>query len=123
MFALGFAMTLFGAGPAFAGPTEDAADSPAKEVQAPFAGSAVASDETLDQATAREDISVVAESRQTSNVSNNSVNGSSATGEISISDNAFQNASGLTVINANSGINVSMNASINVNIVSTPPQQ
>lgn len=122
-FALGLAMTLLGAGPALAGPAEGAADSPEREeAQAPFAGSAVASEETLDKATAREDLSVVAESRQTSNVSNNSVNGNSATGDVRLSDNAFQNASGLTVINANSGINVSMNASINVNIVSTPPQ-
>lgn len=123
-FALGLAMTLLGAGPAIAGPTEGAADDAAHtKMQAPFAGSAIASDEVLDQATAREDLSVVAESRQTSNVSNNSINGNSVTGDVSLSDNAFQNASGLTLINANSGNNVSMNASINVNIVSTPPQQ
>ena len=123
-FALGLTMTLLGAGPALAGPTERAVDDAARtKMQAPFAGSAIASDETLNQATAREDLSVVAESRQTSNVSNNSVNGNSVTGEVRLGDNALQNATGLTIINANSGNNVSMNASINVNIVSTPPQQ
>ena len=123
-FALGLAMTLLGAGPALAGPTEEAADDAARtEVQSPFADSVIASDETLDQATAREDLSVVAESRQTSNVSNNSVNGNSVTGDVRLSDSAFQNASGLTLVNANSGNNVSMNSSINVSIVSTPPQE
>ncbi len=121
-FALGLAMTLLGTGPALAGPTEGAAGSPVKESQAPFAGSAVASDETLDQATAREDLSIVAESQQTSNVSRTSIDGAPVTGEVRISDNAFENAQGLTIINANSGNNVSMNASINVSIVSTPPQ-
>lgn len=123
-FALGLAMTLLGAGPALAGPTEEAVDDAARtEVQSPFADSVIASDETLDQATAREDLSVVAESRQTSNVSNNSVNGNSVTGDVRLSDSAFQNASGLTLVNANSGNNVSMNSSINVSIVSTPPQE
>ena len=88
---------------------------------APFAADKAASTEILDGATAREDISQVATSSQTSTVSGNSVNGDSVTGDIGFSDNAFQNASGLTVINANSGNNVSMNASLNVNIVMAPP--
>ena len=88
-----------------------------------FAETAVANDDALEAATAREDISLVARSEQASNVSNNSIDGASTTGEIRFSDTAFSNASGLTTINANSGNQVSMNASINVNIVMTPPQQ
>lgn len=85
-----------------------------------FAASAIAADDTLEKATAREDLAVVAQSEQTSNVSNNSVNGTSTTGDISFTDSAFGNATGLTIVNANSGNNVSMNAAINVSIVMTP---
>ena len=42
--------------------------------------------------------------------------------EINLSDNAFQNATGLTVINANTGNNVAMNASLTVNVVMTAPE-
>jgi hypothetical protein len=95
-------------------------DTAAADEQGAFSQADAASDELLDKATAREDISLAAQSQQTSNVSGNSVNGTSTTGTISFSDNAFQTASGLTVINANSGNNVSMNASMNVNIVMVP---
>ena len=73
-------------------------------------------DGALDQATAREDLSLVAQSQQATSVSNNSVNGTSRTGEVTISDSAFQNASGLTVLNSNTGNNVAMSGSINVNV-------
>lgn len=97
---------------------------PAKaEPASPFAGNKVADDAALNGATAREDLSLVARSEQANTVSRNSVNGVTTTGEISIADNAFQNASGLTVINANTGNNVAMNASLNVNIVMTAPPQ
>lgn len=98
-------------------------DSNATVGHAPFQGSVLVADEALEKATAREDLSLVAQSQQTSTVSNNSVSGTSTTGDINLSDNAFQNATGMTIINANSGNNVAMNASVNVNIVMTPPQQ
>lgn len=88
-----------------------------------FADTRRTDDAALGRATAREDLSQVAQSQLTSTVSNNSVSGTSTTGNISISGNALENASGLTIINANSGNNVGMNAAINVNIVMTPPQQ
>ena len=88
----------------------------------PFAGGKIADDAALNGATAREDLSLVAQSEQANTVSRNSVNGVTTTGAIGIADNAFQNASGLTVINANTGNNVAMNASLNVNIVMTGPQ-
>ncbi len=104
-----------------AGPAPAPATAPA-EPETPFAGGKVADDSALNGATAREDLSLVARSEQANTVSRNSVNGVTTTGEIGIADNAFQNASGLTVINANTGNNVAMNASLNVNIVMTGPQ-
>lgn len=128
--AAGLLVTLLAAGTARAEPPAPAIAEaqPAGETQpataeTPFSRSKAAGDDVLDKATAREDLSLIARSQQSSNVSNNSINGASTTGDIQISDNAFQNATGLTIINANSGNNVAMNGSINVNIVMTPPQQ
>lgn len=89
----------------------------------PFGNAATVGDSALAGSTAREDLSLVAETEQTSNVSNNQIRGRSTTGDIQLSDRAFENASGMTIVNANSGNNVSMNASFNVNIVIAPPQQ
>ena len=121
-FAAGLLVTSILAGPLAAQKADPAVPSTTAPESA-FGVAAVAGDDTLEAATAREDVSLIAQSQQTSNVSNNSVNGTSTTGEIRFSDNAFESASGLTIINANSGNNVGMNASINVNIVMSPPQQ
>lgn len=88
----------------------------------PFSTDKLAPEAVLDRATAREDLSLAAQSQQAATVSRNSVNGTVNNGAVSIAGSAFQNASGLTLINANSGNNVAMNGSINVNIVITPPQ-
>jgi hypothetical protein len=88
----------------------------------PFGAASTVSDAALDQATAREDLSLVAETEQASEVSGNSVTGRSNTGDIRIADQAFESASGMTIVNANSGNNVTINASVNVNIVVAPPQ-
>jgi hypothetical protein len=104
-------------------PAEPATDvAEADKAEAPFAAGRAADDDTLNGATAREDLSLVAQSQQANTVSRNSVSGVTTNGEISIAGNAFQNASGLTVINANTGNNVAMNASLNVNIVLSGPQ-
>lgn len=76
----------------------------------------------LNTSTAREDVSQVAVSEQTSRVANNTINGPSVTGSATIDGNAFQNLQGLAIINANSGNNVSINAALNVNIHFTPAQ-
>ncbi|RST31272.1 hypothetical protein HMF7854_10820 [Sphingomonas ginkgonis] len=52
--------------------------------------------------------------------SNNSVNGSSVTGTVTFSDSSFQNASGLTMVNANSGNNVAINSAMTLNIAIIP---
>lgn len=69
----------------------------------------------------REDTTQVAQSRHTATVAGNSVGANSRTGEVTISDNAFQNLTGLSVINVNSGNNVAVNAAINVTISLLPP--
>ncbi len=91
------------------------------EARDPFGGAPVREDE-LGRIAGREDISANAESNHTATVSNNSVGDNSRTGEVGIADNAFQNLSGLSVINVNTGNNVGINAAINVNIVMTPQQ-
>lgn len=68
----------------------------------------------------REDLGMANLSNQTSNVRNNSVNGNSVTGMISFDDQALQNMSGLALVNANTGNNVSMNSSMMVNIAVAP---
>lgn len=120
-FTVGMSLSLFAAPPIAAQPASSLPQTEQAKSERIFFNSEAADDEALGKATAREDISAVARSNQTSNSSQNSVNGTSTTGDIVIADNAFQNASGLTIINANSGNNVSMNASMNVNIILTPP--
>lgn len=68
----------------------------------------------------REDLAQVAESRNTATVADNSVGDNSTTGEIRIADSAFQNLTGLSLINVNTGNNVAMNAAMNVNIAINP---
>jgi hypothetical protein len=110
--------------PAFAQPAAPApqAEAPAPASARAFPRDRAESEQALQSATARADVAIVAQSRQTSSVSNSSVNGTSRTGEVAIADNAFQNASGLTIVNINTGNNVAMNGSMSVNIVVNPPQ-
>jgi hypothetical protein len=77
-------------------------------------------DGSLGQATAREDLQQIATAQQTARVSNNSISGPSVTGNVAIDGNAFQNLQGLAVISANSGNNVAINSSLNVNIHFSP---
>jgi hypothetical protein len=87
-----------------------------------FSDAAIAPDDQLDQSTAREDLSVGAQTQQVGTVSRSTVSGTVSNGAVGIAGNALENASGLTLVNANSGNNVAMNGSINVNITITPPQ-
>ncbi len=116
LMALTIGSPLF-AGDAPASPVSAVVRPSAIEATTPFASAPVVDDAALDLATAREDLSLVAQSQQVTGVSNSTVTGTSRTGEVTISDNAFQNASGLTVLNANSGNNVAMSGSINVNVM------
>lgn len=89
---------------------------------APFGSAAALDPASLDRETAREDVAQIATAEQAARVSNNSINGPSQTGTVSIDGNAFQNLQGLAVINANSGNNVAINSSLNVNIHFAPGQ-
>lgn len=73
-------------------------------------------DDTLQANAGREDTTLIARADQAATVSRNSVGNNSVTGEVRIADNAFQNLSGLSVLNVNTGNNVAINASMNVNI-------
>lgn len=92
------------------------------EDTAAFGQVASLDERALEQATAREDVAQVARAEQSATVSKSSVSGDVRTGTVSFSDNAFQNLSGLAIINANSGNNVAINAAMNVNVSISPPQ-
>lgn len=85
----------------------------------PFAAIAL-SEATLGKIAGREDSAQISYSQQTSQVSRNSIGDNSRTGDALISDNAFQNLSGLSILNVNTGNNVAINASMNVNIAINP---
>jgi hypothetical protein len=81
----------------------------------PFAGQAVTED-TLRSAAGREDTTQISHADQVAGVSRNSVGDNSMTGDAKIDGNAFQNMSGLSILNVNTGNNVAINAAMNVNI-------
>jgi hypothetical protein len=87
----------------------------------PFATGAVA-DEALGGIAGREDTNQNAVANLNAGVSRNSVGDNSTTGDARIADNAFQNLSGLSILNVNTGNNVAINAAMNVNISIAPGQ-
>lgn len=87
----------------------------AQESSAPVFDGAV-SDQSLQAIAGREDTAQVATNAQTAGVSRNSVGDHVQTGDARIADNAFQNLSGLSILNVNTGNNVAINAAMNVNI-------
>lgn len=84
-----------------------------------FDGAALAPDQ-LRRIAGREDSAQAAIAVQTAGVSRNSVGDHVATGDAQIADNAFQNMSGLSILNVNTGNNVAINAAMNVTISLTP---
>lgn len=80
----------------------------------PF-GAAVA-DGDLEVITGREDTNQIATNAQTAGVSRTSIGDNVQTGDARIADNAFQNMSGLSILNVNTGNNVAINAAMSVNI-------
>ena len=77
-------------------------------------------DTTLGGIAGRADTSMVARSDQTSAVSDNSVGDNVSTGDVRVDANAFQNLQGLSVLNLNTGNNVSINSAMNVTIAINP---
>jgi hypothetical protein len=70
--------------------------------------------------TGREDTAQEVRAQNTATVSHNSVTGQSQTGTISFDSQSFQNLAGLSLLSANTGNNVSINSSLNVNVAIHP---
>ena len=89
----------------------------------PFATANRSDDETLQQTRGGAGLTIIhgdngmiAGSAQDARSENNTVT-NTVTGDTNISDNAFQNSNGFLILNANTGNNVAINATMNVNIV------
>lgn len=63
-------------------------------------------------------LQIIADNRSV--VADNYIVGNVSTGGVSIDGNAFQGLNGLAIVNANTGNNVAINASLNVNVAITP---
>ena len=117
--------TAFAAAPALAqdAPATPAppAAAPAAPLATPFAAPALAED-ALGAIAGREDTNQTALANLNAGVSHNSVGANSTTGDAKISDNAFQNLAGLSILNVNTGNNVAINAAMNVTISINPGQ-
>ena len=86
---------------------------------APFEAAAV-DDRELGTIAGRENTRQVALNEQSAGVSRNSVGDNSVTGDAQIDGNAFQNMSGFSILNVNTGNNVAINAAMTVNISIQP---
>lgn len=93
---------------------------PAVAQDRPVFAAPVLTETDLRTVAGRQDTTQVATASQTAGVSRNSVGDNAVTGDARIADNAFQNLSGLSVVNVNTGNNVAINAAMNVNIAITP---
>jgi hypothetical protein len=82
----------------------------------PFGATAPVDPATLGKVTGQADLAQVVQAQNRSTVSNNSVSGNSQTGTINFDPNSFQNLNGLSLLSANTGNNVSINSSLNVNV-------
>jgi hypothetical protein len=86
---------------------------------APFGGVAVVDEAKLADVTGMADVKVVEQSanvRNTSAIWGNIINGDPTTGTISIDGGSFGGFSGLALVSANTGNNVSINSAMNVNV-------
>ena len=82
----------------------------------PFASVAALKAEQLSKVAGGADLAQQILAQNMSAVSGNSVTGDSVTGTIEFSSSAFQGINGLSIVSANTGNNVSINSSLNVNI-------
>jgi hypothetical protein len=92
----------------------------AQQAPDPFGPGHAVADTQLRTITGMADVAQAIMASNTSNVSNNQVNGNSTTGTISFDPASFQNMNGLSVLSANTGNNVSINSSLNVNVAIRP---
>ncbi|RYF14187.1 MAG: hypothetical protein EOO77_14610 [Oxalobacteraceae bacterium] len=82
----------------------------------PFGVSKPVDNELLSGVTGQADLAQVVQAQNNSTVSGNSVSGHSQTGTINFDASSFRDLNGLSLLSANTGNNVSINSSLNVNV-------
>ena len=85
-------------------------------VPSPFGDIPAVDGSALQAVTGMANLQQYASANNSSVVAGNSVNGESVTGQIAIDGQSFQNMHGLSILTANTGNNVSINAAMNVNV-------
>ena len=78
------------------------------------------SDTELSAVVGKADLAQTVRANNSAILTNNQVNGNSVTGGISIDGQALSNLNGLAIISANTGNNVAINSSLNVNVSIRP---
>lgn len=119
--AHGLALPLLAISSAFAviapAAAEDGDDAPPTRASEGLFAQEPLPESELAATTGREKSNWMSASNQNSAVvANNHVGDNNATGEVNVSDSAFQNMSGITMVNLNTGNNSSINAAMSVNI-------
>ena len=82
----------------------------------PFGDTKPVDNAELNKVTGQADLAQVVNAQNNGVVSGNSITGESHTGTINFDSNSFQNLNGLSLLSANTGNNVSINSSLNVNV-------
>lgn len=111
--ALGCAML---AAPALAEEAQPVEKDPVAKEAPAFADAKPITEGKLAKIAGREDLTQFNNADLKNSVEGNAVGDNSNTGTIAFSDNAFSEMSGLSIVNANTGNNAAINASIQVNI-------
>jgi len=93
---------------------------PSEDPSAPFPATQAMEPSQLNAVTGKAEIAMAINANNTSEVSNNVVSGNSVTGTISFDGSSFDNLHGLSVLSANTGNNVAINASMNINVAIRP---
>lgn len=83
---------------------------------APFGAAKPVDNADLKTVTGQADLAQVVNAQNNGVVSGNTVTGNSQTGTIHFDSSSFQNLNGLSLLSANTGNNVSINSSLNVNV-------
>lgn len=84
--------------------------------ESPFGAATIVGNDALGTVTGQADLAQVVEARNTATVSGNNVSGQSQTGTISFDGSSFRDLNGLSLLSANTGNNVAINSSLNVNV-------
>ncbi|MCB4858173.1 hypothetical protein K7W03_01050 [Sphingobium sp. PNB] len=84
--------------------------------QGPFGKVPAVDSAALRSAAGMANLEMIATANNSGIVAGNSVNGQSVTGQIAIDGQSFQNMTGLSILTANTGNNVSINTAMNLNV-------